>query len=217
MLFGPAREPESEAGSQDQRPEVRLMKLLALMTIFALALPVAGAAAAPADAAAPSHRIELKAAQGSPLPYTIEVPADWQVRQIAGFPGLWIGPADAKPPEDPRLIWVHGSQVPLADPAEIVKNIKANDEKSPDWSAPRAEVRDLGGVKGVLWQMDSGAGDKAKSVLTLKMPLAAMKNFVDFSASGSPAEFARMLPVYERALLSVRPVAPAPAPAAKKK
>jgi len=192
------------------------MKLLTFLTIFALALPVAGAAAA-AEAAAPAHRVELKAAQGSPLPYTIEVPADWQVRQIAGFPGLWIGPADAKPPEDPRLIWVHGSQVPLADPAEIVKNIKANDEKSPDWSAPRAEVRDLGGVKGVLWQMDSGTGDKAKSVLTLKMPLAAMKTFVDFSASGSPAEFARMLPVYERALLSVRPAAPAPAAPAKKK
>jgi len=186
------------------------MRLLLLMTMFAaLALPVGPAAAA--AAAAPSHRVELKAAQGSPLPYTIEVPADWQVRQVAGFPGLWIGPADAKPPEDPRLIWVHGSQVPLADPAEIVKNIKANDEKSPDWSAPRAEVRDLGGVKGVLWQMDSGAGDKAKSVLTLKMPLAAMKNFVDFSASGSPAEFARMLPVYERILLSVRAAAPAPA------
>src|SRR3954453_23457764 len=187
------------------------------MTMLSLA---AAAALSPAAFSQSFHRIELKPAapgvQGKPLPYTIEVPADWQVRQVAGFPGLWIGPADAKPPEDPRLIWVHGSQVPLADPAEIVKNIKANDEKSPDWSAPRAEVRDLGGVKGVLWQMDSGSGDKAKSVLTLKMPLAAMKNFVDFSASCTPAEFARMLPVYERALLSVRPVAPAP-PAARKK
>jgi hypothetical protein len=191
------------------------MRLLLLMTMFAaLALPVAASGAAAAGA--PTHRIELKVPQGSPLPYTIEVPADWQVRQVAGFPGLWIGPADAKPPEDPRLIWVHGSQVPLADPAEIVKNIKANDEKSPDWSAPRAEVRDLGGVKGVLWQMDSGTGDKAKSVLTLKMPLAAMKNFVDFSASGTPADFARMQPVYERALLSVRATAPAP-PATPKK
>jgi hypothetical protein len=192
------------------------MRFLLLMTMFAaLALPVAASDAAAAGA--PTHRIELKVPQGSPLPYTIEVPAGWQVRQVAGFPGLWIGPADAKPPEDPRLIWVHGSQVPLADPAEIVKNIKANDEKSHDWSAPRAEVRDLGGVKGVLWQMDSGTGDKAKSVLTLKMPLAAMKNFVDFSASGTPAEFARMLPVYERALLSVRPAAPAPPAAAQKK
>jgi hypothetical protein len=209
MLSGPAARPVSK-----QYHEVRAKRLLLLMTMFAaLALPI-GSAAATAE---PSHRIELKAAQGSPLPYTIEVPADWQVRQIAGFPGLWIGPADAKPPEDPRLIWVHGSQVPLADPAEIVKNIKANDEKSPDWSAPRAEVRDLGGVKGVLWQMDSGTGDKAKSVLTLKMPLAAMKNFVDFSASGTPAEFARMLPVYERALLSVRPAPPAPPATPKKK
>jgi hypothetical protein len=190
------------------------MRLLLLMTLFAAwALPAGSAAAA----GAPTHRLELKAAQGSPLPYTIEVPADWQVRQVAGFPGLWIGPSDAKPPEDPRLIWVHGSQVPLADPAEIVRNIKANDEKSPDWSAPRAEVRDLGGVKGVLWQMDSGTGDKAKSVLTLKMPLAATKSFVDFSASGTPAEFAKMLPVYERALLSVRPAAPAPPAAAPKK
>src|SRR4029077_13509329 len=82
--------------------------------------------------------------KGAALPYTLEVPQDWQVRQVAGSPGLWIGPADVHPP-DPRLIWVHGSKVSLADPAAIVANIKANDVAHPEWSAPRVEARTVGG------------------------------------------------------------------------
>ena len=77
------------------------MRFSSLLTLFAAALPMAALAAAPGY-----HRVELKAAQGKPLPYTLEVPQDWQVRQVAGFPGLWIGPADAKPMEDARMIWV---------------------------------------------------------------------------------------------------------------
>jgi hypothetical protein len=190
--------------------------VLTLLVAALATLPATAATAAPPsgkDAAV--HRVELKGPQGAPLPYTIEVPADWQVRPVTGFPGLWIGPADAKPPEDPRLIWVHGSQVALADPAQIVANIKANDAQHPEWSAPRAEVRDLGGVKGVLWQLDSGTGDKARSVLTLKMPLQATKMFVDFSASAAPADFAKLQPTYEKILLSVRPVAAPPAAGTK--
>src|SRR5215467_12107366 len=106
---------------------------------FVIAMLVA-AALAPAMLAQDFHRIELKPtaakAQGKPLPYTIEVPKDWESRQVADYPGLWIGPADAKPPEDPRLIWVRGSQVSLAEPDKVVANIKANDEKDAKWSAP---------------------------------------------------------------------------------
>ena len=188
------------------------MKLLALMTIFALALPVAHAADAGAPAktaAAPSHRVELKAAQGSPLPYTIEVPADWEVRQVAGFPGLWIGPADAKPPEDPRLIWVRGSMVELADPDKVVANIKVNDAHDPKWSAPRVEVKDVGGVRGVLVQMNTGEGAKARSSLTLKLPLDKVS--VDLVTSATQAEFPQRAALYERILLSTRPAAAPPA------
>jgi hypothetical protein len=64
------------------------------------------------------------------------------------------------------------------------------------------EVRDLQGVKGVLVRMDSGAGDAARSTLVLKLPLE--KAGVDFSASAPRAEFEKMLPTYERILLSVR-------------
>jgi hypothetical protein len=160
------------------------------------------------------HRIDLKPtsanAQGKPLPYTIEVPEGYTARQVVGYPGLWIGPADAKPPEDPRLIWVRGSQVPLGEPDKVVANIKTNDEKDPSWSAPRAEVRDLGGVKGVLVETYTGEGDKARGTLTLKMPLANVS--LDFIGSALKAEFPKMLPLYERVLLSVRPAA-APAPA----
>ena len=180
--------------------------LIALAAATLQGLPAASFAAPPAAPEAAFHRVEIKPpGQGKPLPYTIEVPQDWQVRQVAGYPGLWIGPADAKPPEDARLIWVRGSQVPLAKPDEVVANIKANDAKEADWSASRAEVREVGGVRGVLWQMDSGAGDAARSTLTLKMPLANLA--ADFVASAKRSEFPKMLPLYERILLSVRPVA----------
>jgi hypothetical protein len=166
----------------------------------------------PADAATPAtsyHRVELKPAKGAALPYTLEVPQDWQVRQDANFPGLWIGPADAKPPEDPRLIWVRGSKVSLADPAAIVANIKANDAAHPEWSAPRVEALTVGGAKCVLVQMENGEGDKARTSLTLKVPFQTVS--VDFIASSPRADFAKMQPTYERILLSVQPAAAASA------
>ncbi|HSS48552.1 MAG TPA: hypothetical protein VLX28_06370, partial [Thermoanaerobaculia bacterium] len=147
---------------------------------------------------------------GKALPYTIEVPMGWEAHQVAGFPGLWIGPADAKPPEDPRLIWARGSLVSLADPDKVVANIHANDAADSKWSAPRVEVKDVGGVRGVLVQMNSGEGDKARSSLTLKLPLAKVS--LDIVASATRAEFPQRLPLYERILFSVRP---ASAPAAK--
>ena len=154
------------------------------------------------------HRIELKPSdskvQGKPLPYTIEVPKDWEARQVAGYPGLWIGPADAKPPEDARLIWVRGSQVSLADPEKVVANVKANDEKDTTWSAPRVEVKEAGGVRGVLIQTLTGQGDKARGSLTFKVPLANVS--MDLIGSAPAAELPKMLPLYERILLSVRPV-----------
>ncbi|HEY2290044.1 MAG TPA: hypothetical protein VGM86_05005 [Thermoanaerobaculia bacterium] len=159
------------------------------------------------------HRIELKPSgpkvQGKPLPYTIEVPKDWQARQFAGYPGLWIGPADAKPPEDPRLIWVRGSQVPLDEPEKVVANVKTNDEKDPTWSAPRVEIREVGGVRGVLIQTLSGEKDKERGSLTFKVPLVNVS--LDFIGSAPAAELPKMLPLYERILLSVRPAEPATA------
>ena len=171
-------------------------------------LILAAALSAPAFAAAPAgayHRIELKPAQGKALPYTLEVPRDWQVRQVDGFPGLWIGPADAKPPEDPRLIWVRGSQVALAEPEKIVANIKENDASHAEWSAPRVEAKTVGGVRCVLVQMDSGEGDKARTSLTLKVPFQTVS--VDLVASAAKPEFPKLLPMYEKILFSVQPAA----------
>src|SRR4051794_25308160 len=111
-----------------------------LISMACAALPALALAAAPPAPAKKSatvapgkpaegtfHRIELSAGPGKTLPYTLEVPMGWEPRQIAGFPGLWIGPADAKPPEDPRLVWVRGSMVELAEPDKVVANIKNND------------------------------------------------------------------------------------------
>ncbi len=189
-----------------------------LLSIACSALPALALAAPPASTTiAPGkpaegtfHRIELSAGPGKALPYSLEVPMGWEARQVAGFPGLWIGPGDAKPPEDPRLIWVRGSMVALAEPGKVVANIKANDAADPKWSAPRVEVKDVGGVHGVLVQMNTGDGDKARSSLTLKLPLAKVS--LDLVASATPAEFPQRLPLYERILLSARPVA---APVAK--
>lgn len=172
--------------------------------------PKPAAAETPAMSEKPAaeafHRVDLKPtrSQGQPIPYTLEVPADWQVREIEGYPGLWIGPADAKPPEDPRLIWIHGSTVSMADPEKLVANIKATDAEKPEWSAPRVEVKEVGGIRGLLVQMDAGEGDKARSNLTLKLPLQNLA--IDFVATANRAEFEKNLPLYERILLSVRPV-----------
>lgn len=173
-------------------------------------IPLFLAASLPALAFAQSdswHRVELKPAQGQALPYTLEVPGDWQVRQVEGAPGLWIGPAGAKPPQDARLIWIRGSNTALSDPEAVAKNIRENDVKETGWTAPRIEVKDLGGVRGVLVRMDSGEGDQARSTLALKVPFQTVA--VDFMASAGRAEFEKMLPTYERILLSVRPTADA--------
>lgn len=173
---------------------------------LALAAPPSSTSAAPGKPAEGTfHRIELAAGPGKTLPYTIEVPMGWEPRQVAGIPGLWVGPADAKPPEDPRLIWVRGTMISLAEPDKLVATIRANDAADPKWSAPRVEVKEVGGVRGVLVQMDTGEGDKARSSLILKLPLEKVS--VDISASASRAEFPQRLPLYERILLSARPVA----------
>jgi len=156
------------------------------------------------------HRIELPGGAGKPFPYTIEIPAEWQVHQSKDSPGLWLGPADAQPPDDPRLVYVRISRVSLADPAAIVASIKASDAADASWSAPLVEVREVGGVKGVLVQMESGEGAQARSSLTLKMPLA--KTSVDFIGSARKGEFAKLRPTYERVLFSVRPMAEPLAP-----
>jgi hypothetical protein len=67
------------------------------------------------------------------------------------------------------------------------------------------EVRELGGVRGVLVQMDVGEGDQARSSLILKLPFEKVS--MDFAASASRAAFTKHLPLYERILLSVRPAA----------
>src|SRR5258708_35902496 len=187
-----------------------LLLSIAFSTLPALAAPPASTTVAPGKPAEGTfHRIALAAGPGKALPYTIEVPMGWEARQVGGAPGLWIGPADAKPPEDPRLIWVRGRLVSLTDPDKVAANIRANDAADPKWSAPRVEVKDVGGVRGVLVQMNTGEGDKARSSLILKLPLGKVS--VDIAATSTPAEFSQRLPLYEQILLSVRPAASAAA------
>ena len=94
------------------RPLLLLPALAPFVVSSAVVAQATTAAATPAAAEtqAAFTRVELRPSQGGKaLPYTIEIPTGWQVRQVEGFPGLWHGPADANPPEDPRLVGVRGS------------------------------------------------------------------------------------------------------------
>lgn len=185
-----------------------------IATVVLSALPVAAAAqssAAPAPAPAPApafkisaqpQRVELPGGTpGKPFPYTVEIPGGWQMRQVQGIPGVWLGPADAQPPGDPRLIYVRISPTPLTDAAKTAANIRTADAAQP-WSAPLVEVREVDGVRGVLVRMDSGEGDAARSTLVLKLPLETAG--IDFLGSAPRAEFEKLRPVYEKVFFSIR-------------
>ncbi len=161
------------------------------------------AAAAPAaGGASAARRVEIAAADGTRFPYTIELPAGWEVVHSKAMPGVFVGPAGSATPEtDPRMVYVRVSPASLADPEAVVANIKKSVDDS--WAAPLVEVRTLGGVRGVLVRMDSGSGIQARSTLVLKMPYG--QTSLDFMASATRSEFERQLPVVQRVILSVLP------------
>lgn len=176
-----------------------------IAAVFVAVVPGMAVAAPPAVAppAAP-QRIELPGAPGTPFPYTVEIPAGWQMRQVEGIPGVWLGPSDAQPPNDPRLIYVRLSPTPLTDPEKTVANIRAADAQQP-WSVPFIEARQVNGIPGVLLRMDSGEGASARSTLVLKLPLEG--GGVDFLGAAPRAEFEKLLPTYQKVFFSVRRVA----------
>jgi hypothetical protein len=184
-----------------------------LKTALLLAVAALPAFAWQAPVISPAyHRVDLKHSSGSSLPYTVEIPDGWELREDKAYPGLWLGPADAKIPSDSRLVWVRGSRTSLLDRDDAIAKIRAADEKDAGWAASVVEAKEVGGVKGVLVRMDSGEGTEARSTLALKMPF--YNTSLDFMASGPRAEFEKMLPVYEQILFSVRPAQGLARPAA---
>lgn len=172
----------------------------------------------PADTAPESavQRVTLSAGAGKDLPYSIEIPRDWTMRQEQGYPGLFVGPAGAKP-DAPGMIWVRGSKVSMADPAQVAANIRTTDAQADDWTASRLEEREVGGIKALLVRLDTKHGEATRSTLILKLPLG--DSGLDVLASAEKSELDKRLREFERILLSVRPVAssaPAAPPAPKK-
>jgi hypothetical protein len=175
------------------------------------AAPAAPAGTAPsaaspdAQAGAP-RRIEIPGPGGKPFPYTVAVPAGWEVLRSKNVPGVFLGPAGLEEPmDDPRAIYVRVSPASVLDPAALMASIKQKSQaEGSDWSAPLLEVREVGGVRGVLVRMDTGTGAKARSTLVLKLPLGTAS--VDFMASAPRAEFDRRLAAYQSVLFSVLPV-----------
>jgi len=180
------------------------------------------AAAAPATPAAPAppatptgRRIDLIGPDGKVFPYTVEIPADWQVVPDPEKKGLWLGPAGVDPGKDPRSVFVRPSPADLRKPEETVLSIQENDKKDDTWAAPLVAVRPVGpagGTRGVLVQMESGQGARARSLLVLKLPVGSES--VDLMGVAPPILFPSLRPTYEKILFSVQPVPPVP-PAGK--
>jgi hypothetical protein len=170
------------------------------------AAPAAGSlpSGAAGAAAAAGRRIEIPSPQGKPYPYSIELPAGWQVQSSKNVPGVFLGPpANGEPDSDPRMIYVRVSPASVLDPDAVAASIKKSVPADGSWSAPLVEVHEIAGVRGVLVRMDSGSGDQARSTLVLKMPLG--QTSLDLMASAPRAEFERLLPGYQRVMLSVLP------------
>jgi hypothetical protein len=169
----------------------------------AATISTSGAVSAPAPLSpAAFHRVQIPV-PGGVFPYTVELPEGWAVHEMADQPVLWLGPADGNPPADPRLVYVRISTVSLLDADAVATSIRKSVPADRRWTAPRIEILEVGGVRGVLVRMDSGTGGQARSTLILKLPLP--KTSVDFMSSAPRAEFDKLLPSYERILLSVRP------------
>jgi hypothetical protein len=218
-LAGPAGAPPTTAAAARPGDSTSAGAAAAPAGTAAPAAPAArAAAAAPAAPAAPAspagpatssgqtRRVQIPGPDLKLLPYTIEIPAGWQMQasKQKDIQGVFIGPLATEPEKDARMIYVRVSPASLADPEAVVANIKQSDAADDTWSAPLVEVREVGGVRGVLVRMDSGSGAEARSTLVLKMPLG--QTSIDFMASAPRAEFERLLPGYQRVILSVQPV-----------
>jgi hypothetical protein len=171
------------------------------------ATPPAPAAPAVPAPAATTRRVELIGLDGAVFPYSVEIPADWQVVPDAEKKGLWLAPAGAEPANDPRSIFVRASSADLRDPETTVKAIQENDKKDDTWAAPLVAVHPVGAggtTRGVLVQMNSGKGVSARSLLFLKLPVGATS--VDLIGTAPPALFASLRPLYEKILFSAQPI-----------
>jgi hypothetical protein len=182
--------------------------------IAAGAAPAAAAPAAPAAkattpaAAAPAvagfHRVELPGGTADQkFPYDIEVPQSWTLHEIKEQAVIWLGPEGADPDTGSQMVYVRISPAALGNPEDVVANFKKSVPADGSWSAPVAEVREVAGVRGVLVQINSVKDKAVRKTLILKMPLP--KTSVDFIASAPGDSFDKMLPDYQRILLSVRP------------
>ncbi|HTQ81499.1 MAG TPA: hypothetical protein VMM92_15985, partial [Thermoanaerobaculia bacterium] len=105
--------------------------------------------------------------------------------------------------KDPRAILVRPSPADLRKPEETVRSIMESDKKDDTWTAPLVVVREVGGVRGVLVQMDSGQGQTARSLLVLKLPVG--ETSVDLMAVSPRSFFSLLRPTYEKVFFSVQP------------
>ena len=186
----------------------RFSAFLFLVSTLAPVLPpsaVAGGSSQTVLApAAVYQRVEIPSPDPQhPFPYTLEIPPEWKVQTGPEFPAAWLAPEGVDPRSASRLVYVRISPVALSDPEAVATNIRANDEKSADWKAPVVEVREVGGVRGLLVEMVRGEGTGAMTSLTLKLPVG--EGSADFIGTAPTSEFAAVRPLVERILFSIQP------------
>ncbi|HEY0780874.1 MAG TPA: hypothetical protein VGE98_00350 [Thermoanaerobaculia bacterium] len=205
------------------RPRRRTVASLAALLLAAL--PVAVAAAphkkppppAPPQAPAPPapatpeelataklQRLQLPGVGGKPFFYTIAVPEGWMVYEEAKIAaGMWVGPPGAVA-GDPRMVYVRVATTSLASAEAAAASLRRADAADQTWSAPSIEIKEVGTVRGLLVQIETGQGARAQSTLSLRLPLPN-RNSAEFWFAANRYDFAKLRPFYERVLLSVLP------------
>ncbi|HEY2931682.1 MAG TPA: hypothetical protein VGK99_08025 [Acidobacteriota bacterium] len=104
--------------------------------------------------------------------------------------------------EDPRVIFVGVSTLPLADISATMAKIKASGENNLAWRLSGLQVRQAGDVKALLIQKEIGTPATRRNLI-LKLPW--QQSSLDFSASAPVQSFDELKPTWERVFFSVRP------------
>ena len=153
----------------------------------------------------PVRRIPLPSrTDAGSYPYTIEIPADWQVLREIPQPGIFLGPESGSPDEHPEMILVRPSAADASDLPALVETIRGNLPRVP-WEAGELEIRTLGDDLEGLWlRMDVDRESPRKTVV-LKLPLPEGGS-VDVLGSAPAERYPELAEHYERILMSVRPV-----------
>jgi hypothetical protein len=164
-------------------------------TTAAGAGPSAAVSAEPAAVAPASPGFQRVAVAGTSLsyPYTVEIPSDWYIYQEGNPHSMLLLVPQGARNGDPDIIGIVACTMSLADPEQIVANLKRSLK-----GVRTVAVKEIDGVRGVLSEWDQGKD----TVLGLMLPTSS--GCVQFMGQSPRAQFAARRAQYERIIFSVR-------------